>query len=328
MKNALSVELRLAKKYALPIIGIVFLVVALFVVFSLIPLWTDWVSNNDYPDWENQATVLLRYQGLLDKIESGEQTAEEIGWDIDLLRFFLNTGTTQYDYLEFPKLLFRHPDNEPLACGFSVLEGGCFLVPVIGASLGTFLFALPHQNGYFRTAALSGAERKKVALAKIVLAVSLLAFVVILLSGISAYILTPYFGQKTLTAIPNGYNTPTIASLWGSRTLGLLLSGTLFFLVASLLGLTMKIAALCFALPVLIAGFFFILSNASAPSWGSYGQLDGPWGIVKLCLPLSSVMLVPSFGFSWVIGLFLGFWLLADFGLGSLLVFRLGRMRL
>jgi hypothetical protein len=300
MKRVVDYELALLRQRWRSLLLIAIVVVILTILLSLIPCLSPVQSAFGYPEGQNRASVLLSYQqeiaNLENAIASGQGDPAAAQESLRLLRFFVSTSTTEYDYLPYALLLCPREGAETIAYGVSLLEGASFISVGLALLLAYSLFAFPYEAGHLRPMVEAGSKRNDVFLGKTLVGLVPLFAFDLLVSVIALCLIGPNLDTKVLLAYGESYISVPVWNICLARTLGFILASAFYFSVSSLIGLWAKKGYLAAAIPAILLAVLWLASNASIPSWGNYGQLSGVSRWLLLCLPFSDIVIAPAFG--------------------------------
>jgi len=309
IRRTFGYEARLAKDRWWVFAIILFVLLLSLILLSTAPLRGEdplpALRNADgsfaYPSGLNHDLVLGQYraqrESLLQQIAAGEIPAEENRDRLDLLNFFIDNDTTEYECLLYQCLFQARLGARSLACGLSLLEGAAFLMPLLSSGLGAYLFGSAARKRRLRPMVEGGCDRGSLFWGKTLFGCALLCGFWLVVSVLGLAILAPYLKESVLIDYWEGYRYVPLFSMVLARILGLAVSGLFYFAFSSLLGLLFRHEGVSFTAPILLFVFFFLLSNSSSPSFGYYGQLKGMGGWLILCLPFSDIVIGGDYGF-------------------------------
>lgn len=261
------------------------------VLLSHVPDLYKTIVAETRPEGITKAEILNQYRVLIKMLDQSEKS------EISILRFFLDTGTDQFEYYDLANIATHYQGAENIATSYSIAEGAELLMVPLSIVLGLFLFAFPFKSGAIQMELSSGISKKSLVIGKALIGLLLLFFYSGIILSLSLLTARENLGQLFLFKYRDGYASATFASILTMKLIGMLIGGLFYFAVSSLLGTALPRSYLGPSILFIVCLLCFLFSNVDMPKWGYYGEPSGRALSTLFLVPFSNVFLASNFGF-------------------------------
>lgn len=287
-------QLKLRKKEMLVFFALLF---CLLTFLSLLPLLLERGNGLVYPSDKTKEEILASYQNGLDALLTSphiNETKTQI--QIHYLQYFLNSGTTQYDYLTLGDLCYIQAGAKFLAFSFSLLEGGAYVCFGLATLASLYFVVLPYERGNLRLSVLSGTDRRRLWKAKTLLGLPPVLTLASLMLAISFILGSNALGQQILFMRGIDFIAVPVWNILLSRYLGIMLGSTFFFFLVALVGLVSKRSSVALAVAILLFSITLLFLGYDG-KWGYRGELTEEKQYLAFLLLGADFLAGSSYGF-------------------------------